>query len=128
MWSRASLSRSGCGRGRRSRHLLLGLVLTRLTRLPGHLGELAGRRPGVLGKGDLAEVDPEGRQLHAAADHARSSRSLDRLDDVRLRLEDLIGARPALQRLAGEPDEAQAVQVVQVLGNAVGEVEAGVQT
>src|SRR3954452_11070245 len=84
-------------------------------------GEEAG---GVEREADLAEVVAEGGQVHGAADRAAAARLLERALHLGLRLQHLVGAE-VVDRLAAEPDQAEAVEVVQVGGNAVVVAHAG---
>ena len=67
---------------------------------------------------DLAEVSAEWRQMDAALHGFGPARTLDRIQHLRLRLQNLIGDR-IVDRLAGEPDQPQALEVVQVGGHPV---------
>src|SRR4051812_46113958 len=73
---------------------------------------------GVERQADLAEVAAERGEVDGAADGASTAGLVHRLLDLGLGLEHLVGAE-VVQRLAAEPDQAEAVQVVEVGRDAV---------
>src|SRR3712207_3997628 len=73
---------------------------------------------GVERQADLAEVAAERGEADGAADRAAAAGLRHRLLDLRLGLEHLVGGE-VVERLAAEPDQPQAVEVVEVGGDAV---------